>query len=363
MANTDDRYMRQAIRLAEKGVDRPSSLPRVGVVIVAGGTVVGKAFARAGGTVPALTSALKQAGEKCEGASIYANVEPAADASGDEQVLSKLIGSGVARLIIGSRESLSKAGSVFDRLDKAGIEVVTGVCEDECRRLNAAYFKYEQTQAPFVTVKFAQSLDGRIATATGNSQWISSPSSLRLAHRLRREHDCVMVGIGTVLADDPRLTVRLIDGRNPLRVVIDSHLRIPSTARLLREGAHQTLVATAFPADPGRVHELEALGAEVMTVPVGEARTGIDLQEVFRTLGRRGVASVLVEGGAGLITSLLAGRLADRLVVVVAPKLIGRGIESIGDLGTTNVDEAITFSSVETRRLGPDVVFDARLNS
>jgi riboflavin-specific deaminase-like protein len=236
-----------------------------------------------------------------------------------------------------------------------------GVCEQQCRRLNEAWFKYVDTQFPFVTLKFAQSLDGRLATATGNSQWISSPSTLRLAHKLRREHDCVMVGIGTVLADDPRLTVRLVNGRNPLRIVVDSHLRTPATAGLLREGAHRTLIATTLQADSKQVFELEALGAEVMTTAGAADGSGVDLKELLRTLGRRGIASVLVEGGAGLITSLLAARLADRLVVVVAPKLIGRGIESIGDLGTTTLDEAITFSSVETRKLGPDVVFDARL--
>jgi diaminohydroxyphosphoribosylaminopyrimidine deaminase/5-amino-6-(5-phosphoribosylamino)uracil reductase len=362
MAHTDERYMRQAIKLAEKGVDRPSSLPRVGVVVVANGSVVGKAFAGAGGSVPALTSALNQAGEKCEGASIYANVEPSAEATDAEKLISRLLDCGAARVVVGIAESLSEARPVLDRLNEAGIEVVTGVCEQQCRRLNEAYFKYVHTQVPFVTVKFAQSLDGRLATATGNSQWISSPSSLRLAHQLRREHDCVMVGIGTVLADDPRLTVRLIDGRNPLRVVVDSHLRIPSTARLLREGAHRTLIATTAQADSGRLSELEGLGAEVMTATGAADGSGVDLPELLRTLGRRGVASVLVEGGARLITSMVAARLADRLVVVVAPKLIGRGIEAIGDLGTTNLDEAITFSSVETRKLGADVVFDARLN-
>ncbi|HEV8487993.1 MAG TPA: bifunctional diaminohydroxyphosphoribosylaminopyrimidine deaminase/5-amino-6-(5-phosphoribosylamino)uracil reductase RibD [Blastocatellia bacterium] len=353
--------MRQAIKLAEKGVDRPSSLPRVGVVVVAGGGVVGKAFAAIGGTIPALTSALNQAGERCRGATIYASVDPSADSTDAQQLIAGLVDCGAARMVVGILESTSEASPVLDRLNEAGIEVVTGVCEQQCRRLNEAYFKYVHTQMPFVTVKFAQSLDGRLATAAGHSQWISSPSSLRLAHKLRREHDCVMVGIGTVLADDPRLTVRLIDGRNPLRVVVDSHLRIPSTARLLREGAHQTLIATTAQADSGRIPALEGLGAEVMTAAGAADGSGVDLPELLRTLGRRGVASVLVEGGAGLITSLLAARLADRLVVVVAPKLIGRGIEAIGDLGTTNLDEAITFSSVETRKLGPDVVFDARL--
>jgi len=353
--------MRQAIKLAEKGVDRPSSLPRLGVVIVAASGVVGKAFAGSGGEPPALISALDQAREKCKSAAIYSNIEPSNDDMKVEEI-SRLLDCGATRLVVGIAESLCQEKSLLDQLRKAGIEVVTGVCQPQCRRLNEAYFKYTRTRMPFVTVKFAQSLDGRLATATGNSQWISSPSSLRLAHKLRREHDCVMVGIGTVLADDPRLTVRLIDGRNPLRVVVDSNLRIPSTARLLREEAHRTLIATTSRANSRRVSELEAAGAEVMTSAAAADGSSVDLAELLQTLGRRGIASVLVEGGAGLITSLLAARLADRLVVVVAPKLIGRGIESIGDLGIATLDEAITFSSLETRKLGPDVVFDARLN-
>jgi riboflavin-specific deaminase-like protein len=220
----------------------------------------------------------------------------------------------------------------------------------------------KQNKQPFVTVKFAQSLDGRIATSTGDSRWISGPPSLRLAHKLRREHDAIMVGIGTVLADDPQLTVRLVKGRDPLRVVIDSNLRIPLGSRVLTDGAAaHTLVASSGNVDPDRMSEIQRLGAEILRLPSGPQGSGIDIVRLLEELGHRGVESVLVEGGKGIITALLAARAVDRLVVVVAPKIIGQGTEGIGDLGIARLSEAITFSSVKTRRLGKDIIFDGLL--
>ena len=220
----------------------------------------------------------------------------------------------------------------------------------------------EHPSLPFVTVKYAQSLDGRIATSTGDSRWISSPAALRLAHKLRREHDAIAVGIGTVLADDPQLTVRLVKGRSPLRVVVDSTLRTPITARVLAGGAASgTLMATAESADPNRASEIHALGAAIVRLPACSNGSGIDLTRLLAELGSRGIASLLVEGGKGIITSLLAARAVDRLIVVTAPKIIGKGTEAIGDLGITQLSEALTFASVSIRRLGDDVIFDGRL--
>ena len=222
--------------------------------------------------------------------------------------------------------------------------------------------KHSTTGIPFVTVKFAQSLDGRIATATGDSQWISSSGARRFAHQLRREHDAIMVGIGTVLADDPQLSVRLVRGRDPLRIVVDSTLRIPLTTRVLADGAaNHTLVVTSEAAEISREREIAGLGAEVLRLPSGPDHSGINIELLLEELARRGIASVLVEGGKGMITSLLAARAVDRLVAVIAPKIIGEGTEAVGDLGITRLDDAITFSSVKTRKLGPDIVFDGRL--
>lgn len=223
--------------------------------------------------------------------------------------------------------------------------------------------KHTRTGLPFVTVKFAQTLDGRIATATGDSQWISGPSSLKLAHKLRREHDAIMVGIGTVLRDDPRLTVRLVNGRDPLRVILDSSLRLPAGARVLAGGAaHNTLVITTSAADLGRAAEIEALGAEVLKLESAAGGSGVDVRKALENLGGRGISSVLVEGGAATVTSLFAALLVDRLVVAIAPKIIGRGTDAIGELGIEHLKDALTFSSFKTRRLGPDIIVDARLD-
>jgi diaminohydroxyphosphoribosylaminopyrimidine deaminase / 5-amino-6-(5-phosphoribosylamino)uracil reductase len=242
------------------------------------------------------------------------------------------------------------------------------VCKVFCYELNVMPREHNQSmktatkRAPFVTVKFAQSLDGRIATATGESKWISGSGARRFVHKLRREHDAILVGIGTVLIDDPQLTVRLVKGRDPLRIIVDSHLRIPLTARVLAGGAASgTLIVTSISAQRAREEKIESLGAEVLRLPRSKDNSGIDLAGLLKELGRRGIASVLVEGGRGIITSFLKARAVDRMVAVIAPKLLGQGIEAVGDLQTTKLKNAIVFSSVKTRRLGADVIFDGRI--
>lgn len=218
------------------------------------------------------------------------------------------------------------------------------------------------SKRPLVTVKFAQSLDGRIATATGESKWISGLGARRFVHKLRREHDAILVGIGTVLTDDPELTVRHVRGRDPLRIVIDSRLRIPLTARALAANvAGGTLIVTSKAADKARAREIETLGAEVLRLPRSRKNSGIDLTQLLDELGRREIASVLVEGGNGIITSLLKARAVDRLVAIVSPKIIGQGVDAVGDLEITALNDAIIFSSFSTRRLGADLIFDGRI--
>lgn len=218
-------------------------------------------------------------------------------------------------------------------------------------------------RTPFVTVKFAQSLDGRIATAAGESKWISGSGARRFVHKLRSEHDAILVGIGTVLMDDPELTARFARGRDPLRIIIDSSLRIPLTARVLAEdAAGGTLIVTSKSADKARAADIKRLGAEVLRLPRSKDKSGVDLARLLEELGRRGVASVFVEGGKGIITSLLKARAVDRLIAVIAPKIIGQGIEAVGDLAISKLDDAIVFSSVQTRRLGADLIFDGRIS-
>ena len=213
---------------------------------------------------------------------------------------------------------------------------------------------------PGVTIHYAQTLDGRIATRTGNSQWISGEESLRFAHALRASHDAIMVGVGTVVTDDPRLSVRHVPGPSPRRIVVDSRLRIPLHANVLVDGGAPTLVATTSEAPEAHVRAVERLGAEV--VRVGRDDDGrVDLRALLAVLAGRGVASLLIEGGAGLITSALRSRVVDRLVVAIAPKVVGRGIEAVGDLDIMRLSDAMTFRRAEFARLGEDMLFDGEL--
>jgi 5-amino-6-(5-phosphoribosylamino)uracil reductase/diaminohydroxyphosphoribosylaminopyrimidine deaminase/5-amino-6-(5-phosphoribosylamino)uracil reductase len=210
-------------------------------------------------------------------------------------------------------------------------------------------------------VHYAQSLDGRIATCTGDSQWIGGPASLRLAHQLRANHSAVLVGVGTVVADNPRLTVRLVDGPSPRRIVLDSRLRLPLATNLLVDGAAPTCVATTPAAPPERVQAVRERGAEVLVVDPDE-RGQVDLRRLLACLGNeRGLDSVLIEGGGGVITSALRQGVVDRLVVCIAARLIGAGVPAVGDLGVTRLQEAPGFSHARFRLLGDDVIFEGQL--
>ena len=217
------------------------------------------------------------------------------------------------------------------------------------------------TERPTVTVSYAQTLDGRLATASGDSQWISCPDSLRFAHELRASHDAVIVGAGTAFKDDPRLTVRHVPGENPLRIIADSTLRTSLTAAVFADGAaKRTVLAVTDRAPEGRCEEVQALGARVLRLPKNtEGR--VDLAALLWALGGMGVASAVVEGGAELITGFLRARLVDRLAVCIAPKVLGRGIEAVGDLGVRELSESLSLTDTSVIPYGVDLILDSRV--
>jgi 5-amino-6-(5-phosphoribosylamino)uracil reductase/diaminohydroxyphosphoribosylaminopyrimidine deaminase/5-amino-6-(5-phosphoribosylamino)uracil reductase len=217
-----------------------------------------------------------------------------------------------------------------------------------------------ETERPTVTVSYAQTLDGRLATASGDSQWISCPDSLRFAHELRASHDAVIVGAGTAFKDDPRLTVRHVPGENPLRIIADSTLRTSLTAAVFAGGAKRTVLAVTDRAPEGRCEEVQALGASVLRLPKNtEGR--VDLAALLWALGGMGVASAVVEGGAELITGFLRARLVDRLAVCIAPKVLGRGIEAVGDLGVRELSESLSLTDTSVIPYGVDLILDSRV--
>lgn len=219
-----------------------------------------------------------------------------------------------------------------------------------------------KTSRPFVTVKFAQTLDGRIATRTGDSKWISSLESRRLAHRLRSQHDAVLVGVNTVIKDNPRLNVRLVKGKNPIKVIVDSKLRIPLKAKLLRGKAGKTnIIAATRKASSKRIIQFQKLGVRVLTVPVN--RDGqVDLKKLLRLLREQNIRTMLVEGGGKIITSFLKQHLVDRMVVITAPKILGEGLESVGDFTERGL-KRIGFSKVKVYQSGEDIVIDAQVKT
>jgi len=361
---TDAYYMKRALRLARRGEGWVSPNPLVGAVIVKGDLVIGQGYHRRYGGPHAELEAIGSAKEPLVGATVYVTLEPCSHFGKTPPCVMALIERRPERVVIGTTDpNPLVAGSGIAALQRAGIATTVGVEEEACREINAAFFKFITTGLPYITLKFAQTLDGRIASCTGHSQWVSSPPSRTFAHRLRHSHDAVLVGVGTVLQDDPALTVRHVRGQNPLRIIVDSHLRLPLTARALQDqDKARTIVVATRQATPEKIRQLAASGVETLLVEEDGAQR-VDLDKLFRELGKRQIASVLVEGGAAIVTSLLKTGTADRLVAIVAPKVLGKGINAVGDLGKKSMDEAIPVSFQRIYRLGGDVVIDARLRS
>ena len=358
----DDTFMNRALCLAREGRGWVSPNPMVGCVIVKDGRIIGEGYHQRFGEGHAEVNAIENATESLAGATFYVTLEPCSHHGKTPPCVDRIIESGAAYVVIGTADpNPLVSGRGIKKLQEHGVEIKVGVLEEECRELNETFFKFMTTGVPFVTVKYAQTLDGRIATATGHSKWISSEESRQYAHELRSIHDAILVGTGTVIHDDPDLTVRLVEGRNPTRVVVDSTLQIPEDARVLRnQEAARTIIATTAAAGPEKIGRLKGQGVEVlMTDRSGDGR--IDLQKLLIELGRRNLSSVLVEGGAGIITSLVAARIPDRLIAITAPKLAGKGIEALGDLGITSMDNSIPLQVKDVFRKGADVVIDTRL--
>lgn len=356
----DEQYMKRALQLARRGMGKVSPNPLVGAVIVRAGRIIAEGWHREFGADHAEIDAINKASGGVRGATMYVTLEPCCHWGKTPPCVDTLIEQGIKQVVIGTLDPHPLVdGKGAQILRDHGIEVVKGVLEQEARELNEVYLHHTQTGLPFVTVKYAQSLDGRIATSQGNARWISSEASRKLAHRLRAQHDAIMVGIGTVLADDPLLTVRLVKGRNPLRICLDSRLRIPAHSKLLQDEGGTLIVTTEANAKE-KIETLQKKGKEVLVAQ--RDRDGrVELVSVMKKLAERDISSLLVEGGKEIITSLLKEGLVNRMVVITAPLILGKGIEAIGDLGITDLQGAIRPSSYKVSRAGEDVIFDLRL--
>ncbi len=354
--------MEMAYGLAEKARGRTSPNPCVGAVITAAGAVVGWGFHEEAGRPHAEIIAMDRAGRKAKGGTIYLTLEPCVHWGRTPPCVDRLLGAGLSRAVISAIDPNPLVnGSGLAALRKAGFEISTGLLEERNRRLNETYIKYITRKVPFVTLKAAVSMDGRIAARSGDSRWISSADARDYVHLLRGEHDAILVGSGTVLSDDPRLTVRHPQwkGKRIVRIVLDPGLRTPPGARLL--SAPGVLLFTDRGASPGRAASLEAKGAEIVRVPGGAK--ALDLAAVLKELGKREIASVLVEGGSRVHTSFIESGLADKLILALSPKLIG-GREAVSFFegpGARTMAAALGLRDVRCFPVGDDRMIEGYL--
>jgi diaminohydroxyphosphoribosylaminopyrimidine deaminase/5-amino-6-(5-phosphoribosylamino)uracil reductase len=363
----DERFMQQAIRLAAKGKGRVEPNPMVGAVIVADGEVVGSGYHRRFGGPHAEIEALSACNEKPAGATMYVTLEPCCHHGKTPPCTESLIESGISRVVVATPDPFPQVrGEGINRLRKAGIQVDVGICSREALELNAPYIKLVRTGLPFVILKWAQSVDGRTATAIGQSKWISSEPARRLVQRLRRSVDAIMVGINTVLHDDPLLTCRPARGRKPVRIVLDSSLRLTAKAKLVQTISESPVIAatinSALEQSAERAKELTEAGVEVL--PLKEDNDRVCLKSLLEELGKRKMTNVLVEGGQETVTSFLSKGLADEVRIFIAPKIIGGdGLAAIGPLGISRIDHAMELGGAAFKPVGPDILLTCRLSS
>lgn len=359
MKSADIKYMRRALTLAGKGIGRTSPNPAVGCVIVKNGQIIGEGWHKKAGTPHAEIHALSQAGEAARGSDLYVTLEPCCHHGKTPPCSDALIAAGVARVIIGMIDPNPQvAGKGAEALRQSGISVETGVLEDQCRQLNKGFIKFVTTGLPHVLYKTAMTLDGAIATITGHSRWVTGEEARRQVHRLRSRSDAVMVGVDTIIVDNPKLTVRHVKGRDPLRVVVDTRLRTPeSVAVLSGSQAKKTIIATCE-TNP-RVHRrYQAQGATVLVCDECEGR--VSMPDLLSKLAEMGVRTVLLEGGSRLAGQMLESGLIDEFMLFYAPKIIGNdGFSSFSLQGITTMDQAFKLRILDVGMVGRDVLVHA----
>ncbi len=360
----DMTYMEQALSLARLALGQVSPNPAVGAVIVNGGEVVGEGHTQPPGSSHAEIMALRQAGERARGGVMYVTLEPCCHHGRTPPCVDAILDAGIAEVHMAMLDPNPQvAGKGWERLEVGGVVTHLGEGAEEAAIIVEAYVKFITTAVPFVTAKFAMSLDGKIATRRGDSKWISGEAAREVVHNLRYINDAVMVGINTVLKDDPELTARTGDCKEgtvraqPLRVVVDSDGRTPPSARLLA-AAGKTLLALARPLRAGEKESFAVADAEL--IEVASRGGAVNLKELLVLLGKRGVASVLVEGGGTLLGSLFDDGLVDKVVAFVAPVVIGgeEAKTAVGGRGVESLSQALRLKRVSVERLGDDVMIN-----
>jgi len=359
----DREYMNKVLTLAAQGKGRTSPNPMVGAIIVKDDKIVGQGYHEQYGTPHAEIRALEEARENARGATLYINLEPCCHQGQTPPCTAEIIRAGIQRVVVATKDPNPLVnGQGIRELKIQGIEVKTGVLENAAKKFNEFFFKYIRTQTPFVILKMGMSLDGKMATKTGDSRWITSGLLRGFVHQLRNEIDATMVGIGTVIRDNPRLTTRLKDGqgRDPKRIVVDTLLRIPLKARIFTQQSEaENIIVTTTNAPVNRVKELEKIGARII---FGKTlgKNMVDMKDMVVKLGQLQITSLMIEGGASINGSAIQAGIVDKVIMFIAPKIIGGASapSTIGGDGVARVDDAIKLNDIKTKRFGNDLMIE-----
>jgi diaminohydroxyphosphoribosylaminopyrimidine deaminase/5-amino-6-(5-phosphoribosylamino)uracil reductase len=355
----DEYWMRRVLRLAEKGRGRTSPNPMVGAVLVKDGRVAGEGYHARAGETHAEIIALRKGGEGTRDATLYINLEPCSHHGKTPPCAPALIEAGVKRAVVGMEDPNPVVkGRGLEMLRQAGIDVEVGILEKACLSLNEAFSKYIRIKEPFVILKIASTLDGKIATRDGKSKWITGEASRRFVHRLRNQVDGLLVGIGTILKDDPMLTARIRGGKDPYRIVLDSRLRIPEKAKVVVHNPEKTIIATTDRASRKSLERLKKRGIRVLIL---DSRQGkVNLRSLLSRLGEMEMTSLLVEGGSEVNGSFLNEGLIDKIFLFLAPKLLG-GLEApgiFGGSGMISLENALLLNPLKVKKVGEDLLLE-----
>ena len=351
------KYMAIALKLAEKGRGYVSPNPLVGCVIVKRGKIVGKGYHKKYGEEHAEINALRAAGKKANNSTMYVNIEPCSHWGKTSPCTEKIVESGIREVVVGM-EDPNPLVDGYKELKFRGLKTRIGILRDEAKKLNEAYIKHMKTKNPFVILILAMSLDGKIATSTGDSKYITGMEARKYVHQLRNDVDAVMVGINTVVRDDPLLDSRLVKGKNPIKVIVDSGLKISEKAKVLKD-PNKVIIATTPKAQKSKIEKLQHKGIRVIVLKPKKGL--VDLNELMKELGKSEIALVMIEGGAELSGNAIREGVIDKVLIFTAPKIIGNGIDPIKNLGIKKVDKAINLKNVLTKKIGKDLLVEGNL--
>ncbi|MHB1687719.1 MAG: bifunctional diaminohydroxyphosphoribosylaminopyrimidine deaminase/5-amino-6-(5-phosphoribosylamino)uracil reductase RibD [Ignavibacteriaceae bacterium] len=358
---TDESYIQLAIEIAKKGIGNVSPNPLVGCIIIKNSRIIGAGYHEEFGKNHAEINAIESSNESVEGSTLYVNLEPCSHYGKTPPCVDKIIETKIKRVVIGTLDMNPLiSGRGIKKLKAAGIEVKVGVLEKECATLNKFFFKYITKKIPYVTLKAAQTLDGKIADKSGDSKWISSSLSRKVVHQMRSKYDAVLVGSGTVEKDDPRLTVRMTEGRNPKRIILDTHLKLKTGYKIFQNNGDKKLIVITSEKSvkkTAKINELKSLGVQIILAK--ENKKGlIDLHSALNEIGRINIASLLVEGGGELLSSFIKENLFDDISLFIAPKILGAGVDSFSSLGIKNIRKAFRIKIDNVEKIGDDVLIE-----